>query len=619
MRALLSLGLGTLLVANASEPAAVSADAPPASESDRWAVVEVHFGDTPALGEHLHPLVQRMKSLGLPVLTPAEQTELFEREGSRDPIVVTPEAREKYVAMLTAAVGLINDGLEHQATPLLKRTHDMWQNGGAAAWDRVLEARIGRLHSCLTRLKAELGPDRMASQEQIAVCRAPSLDTPYSEDHSYEILVPLREFDARVAMQPKATLRVVTGKSHCLVRRNGSPLLLTPMNDEPPLVPLKTYDVQGECPLDGSPSPNLNLIRAGHEKRGNAPPTGRVYRVTAKHGPNVVRIFPEFDTRVRSQPRVTLRYKDAEDQARHAGEDAYILGHYLSAEQILLVTPVDDGVRLDRLDLRRASVTTVYLPNPSSSGGWDVSKLLDRGIRALASGRSMRIPNPPQTPQPVDSWGTTFRNPLDVSTGPAITIEPLPMPPPPPVDEAPRRRLAAGWALATAGVIGYGAGVAFYFQRESLADDVRQADPSNRSAVRSALTRWAGSSARRSSYTSLFLSSAVGSAGLGLLLPENDGVPIWSYAFGGAGLVAIGLGVATAARGHGCLTAIASRGAECANAEQRLDRGLLLLGSALPFLTVPLTYWIREALGRPADARVQVTSTTAALDVAVRF
>jgi hypothetical protein len=105
--------------------------------------------------------------------------------------------------------------------------------------------------------------------------------------------------------------------------------------------------------------------------------------------------------------------------------------------------------------------------------------------------------------------------------------------------------------------------------------------------------------------------AVVGTAALPWLLPEADGVPVWGIVVGGAGVVVAAGGVGFLARGGAC-DEFDLEG-RCTDVLSTSRFGAMLLETAVPMLGVPVTYWLRDALGGSASASVHIGADAALL------
>jgi hypothetical protein len=109
--------------------------------------------------------------------------------------------------------------------------------------------------------------------------------------------------------------------------------------------------------------------------------------------------------------------------------------------------------------------------------------------------------------------------------------------------------------------------------------------------------------------TASLLLSGLGAAALTaseyFWLPQQRGVPVWSWGVGGAGAALALVGAGFAAAGEHC--DIADPRVACQGFTADSTFGPTLMLNSLPLLGVPLTYFLREALGT-SDARVSMSA-----------
>ncbi|MDQ3033611.1 MAG: hypothetical protein M3Y87_14425, partial [Myxococcota bacterium] len=118
-----------------------------------------------------------------------------------------------------------------------------------------------------------------------------------------------------------------------------------------------------------------------------------------------------------------------------------------------------------------------------------------------------------------------------------------------------------------------------------------------------------------------FAGAALATVALPMLLPEQDGVPWWSWIAGAAGLGVAGVGAYFLATDGACYgTALLD--ARCAKQSPHGLLGGLVLAHAAPLLTVPITYLVRSALGdgvRAGAATLRIQPMGAGLSLSGSF
>ncbi len=109
------------------------------------------------------------------------------------------------------------------------------------------------------------------------------------------------------------------------------------------------------------------------------------------------------------------------------------------------------------------------------------------------------------------------------------------------------------------------------------------------------------------------VSGALATAAMPLVLPDEDGVPWWSWLVGGVGLAAVGVASYFFATDGECYGNTALMSA-CTRRAPNALAGALLLEQAAPLLAVPITYLIRAAIG-PTQGGARAADTGASLDL----
>ena len=97
--------------------------------------------------------------------------------------------------------------------------------------------------------------------------------------------------------------------------------------------------------------------------------------------------------------------------------------------------------------------------------------------------------------------------------------------------------------------------------------------------------------------------------GVHYLIPQSEQrLPWWAWASGAAGVAMTALGISWITSGNLCDgDATTDYDEECVDGEQTFSRGTLMLATAVPLLSVPLSTWLRS---RPKGAMLSMRIVT---------
>jgi hypothetical protein len=281
---------------------------------------------------------------------------------------------------------------------------------------------------------------------------------------------------------------------------------------------------------------------------------GPVHRVVIAAEPRTVRVDPRFDRALETFAGVGLRY--ASDSERDARLPAHVLlaAEIAGADRAIVVTSRGPGVwRLDRFD---------GLPSPVSSVLVAADGDLDRAVGALVAGESLSFLGP--TPERIDP-AAALAPPISRALSTAAPEDT----PPAPDEGGPG---AAGWLLGAGGVAGLGTAWAL----AALAED--PAEPTIAFSVAGGLL------------TTLALP---------LLLPEQRGIPFWTWIAAAGGVASSIVGSFLVAQHGDCKVYFES--GDCKVRVNSGYGGVLYYSMALPLLTIPFVYLLR-----PTEVRSSV-------------
>jgi hypothetical protein len=331
---------------------------------------------------------------------------------------------------------------------------------------------------------------------------------------------------------------------------------------------------------------------------------GRVHRVTLGHGRTVVHVDSHFDAAAQSGDGVSLRYGSAPAAARFALRHAIEVGRLVGARYVVVIAPepAGDGViRVSRLEVERGKVIAQVVARLDASN--EIVRLPEV-LAALREGQSTDFSG--EAPAPIKPVVTiavpATSDPSNDGAGTALEAA-----------EAPSsyRDTAssdgpgfAAWTLAGAGTVIHIVGWVLYAHHLGLESDYRKVrnldDPSEAQRRMARIDDFELVPPLVASGGAL-----LGTAALPLLLPPSDrrGVPGWSLGVGLGGLALAGAGAGLLVRRSGCDDF--DRLARCDDVVTTTHLGALLVGAAVPLLSVPVIHFIRSR-GGSTDAALSV-------------
>lgn len=531
-------------------PAMLLLGASSSASAQRWTFVPVIIGE--AEGPNPASLERAAQVAHLPLLPNSQAAAALEAEHSSDGELLGPEEIERLDKLIGAGARELarrgerrrESAREREDVDLLKQI----ESKPAAVLDylrRSPERAQLLIDACVTAswlsYKDETqGPEPAKQQLQRCIHTFPGL-RPRSAPKPIAALFD--EVLQEVADEPHGRLEVSGGRERCLVRFNGTALGPAPVSVEVPIGPAR---VQVEC--DEQP--------------------GRIHAVSVEPGKTRVSIDPQLEKAIRTADRqLKLVFRSAAPapttaQLVRTGE---LLGQIVHARVVLVAPAAPSGGAI------RVLVT------PSKDLGTFPSLAASQS-RVLTELRSSTPPPPPST-----------REPSQQPPPPVAAEQTEASHAPPPRVRAEREPLWPTIAAGTGIAIGVGGIVVswvYYFRRLSQRsgwDTVSFADLAQfRTAGTMSLSFGLGANA--------FLAAAEY-----VVLPPEQGIPLLAWAAAGGGAVLAGVGAITVYMQRDCsLPSTACTGF----ANDPLFGGLLMV-HALPLLTVPLNYWLREMLNAP--------------------
>jgi hypothetical protein len=519
-------------------------------------------------------VVAALGSSGRPVLSVQESTRLFQSRASTVPAlpdrsVVSEIARVVESLTFNAALQRRRAALRdiRELERLIEPAYESLNRESATA--RLIQN--GCLQFARTLLEAR---DRAGAGQQALRCMnlVPDLE-PDPDQHPPPVFGLLAEVRAEARAFAPASLRIDSDGRGCAVYLNGRGQGRTPL--ELAGLVVGVYRIQVECE-DGAPS--------------------RVHRYVLGAEPGRVHIDTRFDRVIDTSSMLALRYPDSDTEERSRLRDARQVGQVVGASMVVLVTPSADGtVRLDQVDVERGTVLTSVRARIEADGSFGRGQL-DRAVQALAFGSSRDVTVEP--PRAMDTW-----SPPRSGRSPPLArpvVEPTsPAPParraaaasspgaPEPADRGAR---AAGWVLGVAGSGGLAAGWTLYY----LTDEDRTT------------TALLGA-----------LSGLLVTVSMPLVLPRAQGVPLWSWFAGIAGLGAAAVGVYAALQHDRCT--VYFRDGTCWISTATEDLTSLSLSTAAPLLAIPIVYLLRGLGHEGTIASLDLGPSRAAITATGRF
>lgn len=483
----------------------------------------------------------------------------FEEIGSSDPPTVSDSDIDTWLRLSREAVRYLARTDYAAAREALLHAQRLSERA-AEELNRELTRAQQVLDTCLYDVRAYLEQGDPRAQSRALECRrlVPRI-TPSPYNHTPEVIDLLSRIDQRLSESAPGNLRIESEPAGCAVRLNGVEFGTTPFVSEE-LAPGE-YRAQVEC-------------EAGRR--------GRIHRIRLGEGTSTVRVDTRFDRSVRTDTVLRLAYPDAATAERHRLEDALEIGEIVGAAEVWLVMKDGDStwLHMDRVVVNPTQVVA------SARLGLGVS--LPRGLRALMAGESMDFSQAearPLTPWQPSGLPESEDAEREASSNGDDTL-----------------RLALGGTAGALGVLGFGAAFGLYEWRYDAAKRLSIADREDPDYLERQTT-WLE---RRNAIWGVAIASGVlTSAALPLLLPEEDGIPWWSWLIGTAGVAVATIGAVEIGMNEGC-TLRGLPGDPCPLAAEPTDRGVIFLSMSAPLITVPIVYLIRSALGPGASASASV-------------
>lgn len=356
---------------------------------------------------------------------------------------------------------------------------------------------------------------------------------------------------SQVEAEPHGQLDV-RGGAGCAVRINGALLGRSPLHV--PAVRVGSARIQLEC-------------------ERNTP--GRIHGLGIQLGDNYIDIDPQFERALRTKDSaLSLVYPDEATRERQMMQDAEQLGDIVGAHVVLLVPRTVP-------DQPQGAIRVITVRPHTELGTLDPEHLEPAAIQTLTANLTPTVPPPaPESAPPPNLLPTTDPSPISTTT----TTRAL-------RDDGPRHSSVlpaiTGGVFVALGLGGIATAWVFYGQRavtRAHTSQLHSLTYAERAEFRSAGTTalWFGLAG------SLFLA-----AGEYPLLPAERTVPTTGWILGGAGALLAASGLVFAVKDNHCSRpSLGSH--ECSGFTADATFGPLLLLHAIPLLSVPLNYALRE-------------------------
>jgi hypothetical protein len=549
-----------------------------------WIVVPVVVGsseDADLSGSRAHAAVSSELARNVRVLDAKRARERFETRGSSAAVAATHSdidqlARDAQQALYHVAMGLYTSA-SADVQRVLERA-----DRALESLNRESHAARQLLDSCLFIVRARLQEKKgRLAREQALECRrlVPDIE-PDPSMHPAEVIGELAAAEAEVDSRRPASLRVTSDPNGCAAFVQGRNLGVTPL--ELPRLSPGEYRIQAEC-VPGE--------------------YGRVHRVNLGQSRAVVHVDAHLDAAVQTGSGISLRYGTAAASSRLAVPHAIEVGRVVGAQRIALIVPepTSEGwVRISAIEVENGKLIAQVLTQVTDTG--EVAHL-GEALASLRAGRSRDFGGVRPAPLAISQAGaapaaaSSSFSPTATPGSAAVTAasddnsEPGGGPG------------AAVWTIAAVGAATHVAGWVLYARLLGLEADYRKV---------SDLSDTGEAERRRSRIDDFELipplvaagGAVLGTAALPWLLPSSEArdVPGWALGVGGGGVALAVVSAVLMIRGTSCENYDPL--ARCDDVLTTSHLGTMLLGSALPLLSVPVIYFARS-LG--ADAKPELS------------
>jgi hypothetical protein len=501
------------------------------ARDDVWLVTAIDTKTKPTT-DATNAAIAELRQMVPEVIDPHRAAALFEQMHSREALVLEATEVEKLQKALTSVIQHLAFENLAEALEALKELERLTPD--VADYLNRKKARAERIfQACLltAHLLRKEG-DRDRAYKKVAECvRAFPGFKPDENRYPDDIVALYQRAVAEISADEPSTVHIQTPTDQkCRARINGIDWGSIPTSV--PDVRCEQVRVQVDC---------------GKKQ-------GRIYRKELKPGDNEVVIDARFDQVVQTGSGLWLKYATAADSDAHRLQDNVTVARVIGARHVLQIDM--STMRLYRIDIETEQYVAFERLN--------LSTLRDAIARLIDA----KVPSPGQM--------------LDVKKLADADIDQKSRTEPEFEESDSEQRKIWGYAGAALSVGALATGWVYLFVRRNEWEEQLELDPN---------TKYDGYRAPILAFTSI---GSVGlTASLALVLPEQKGVPWWSYLFGiaGAGLATYGIYYWALddkeCSKHG--PAGCSRGARHDNLG-----GLFLAIQSIPLLSIPTTYLIRR-------------------------
>ncbi len=534
-------------------------------------------GDAATLAARAESVAGAISTGEVSAISIANARSRFEEHGSSEPPTMSDSDLDHWLALSRLAVRHLAHA-DYAAAAQTLREAQALSEPAAAELNREETRARQVLDTCLYDVRALVETEDPRAEARALECRrlvpriAPS---PYQ--HTPEVVELMTRIDRRLAEAPPGSLRLESVPAGCRVRLNGIPLGETPFISED--LATGEYRAQIECGEEGTTQ------------------RGRIHRIRLSEGASTVRIDVRFDTAVRTDTALRLQYATREDADEHRLADAVSAASTIGAAEVWLLAlePAADAdvIRIDRVRVSTSSVLASVRTH-SAAG-------LPGSVAAVGRGASEDRTGTEPVTMPL--WGAGASGATDDESGAVPTAG----------------SGRAGWETGVGiglGVLGIGAYVtsfALVNVEAGYGHLATQPLPTDLDYL-SRRDQWTGF--ELPALAMGWVGGALVTAALPLVMSDEAGTPWWSWVIGGAGVAAIGVGLAVALTAPTCGPAGRPTDA-CVQGTALADEGSAIASIGVPLLSVPIVYLIRDAVGggAPVVPSASVTATSASLSL----
>ncbi len=510
------------------------------ARSDVWLVVPIGSPDEPDR-DTVEEATAALRQASVEVIAPERAASLFEQRHSRAPVRLQPAEVDK----LQEAIGQVSHHLALENLNEARQALSALQQLTPEVSDylnRKLERAEQIFQACL--LMAHLlrkGGYRDKAYDQAGECARsfPGFE-PDPQHYPPYIIDLFQRAAAEVQASTPATVRIAaTSGDDCRARING--VDWGPVPSRVPGIRAEEVRVQVDC--------------------GQV--TGRIHRRRIQPGENEFLIDTRFDRAVQTDTGLWLRYPDPDRSDRHRLEDSIRVARLVGAAQVLQVDPALG--RLYRIDVPSARYAAFRALDGQSLPA-AVAELIDLRVEPAAERAASDLDSPRAALDPAFADEQLERDLRYDESHDSSALRPW------------------GYAGAAISAAALGTGWVYWFIRRDQANHRLQSDfEADYDGYRVPVLAFGGA----------------GSLGLcasaPLSLPEQRGVPWWSYIVGAGGLGLAAYGIYVWQQDE--RTCLERTGDECLK-ESRIDTlgGPFFAMQSLPLLSVPITYLVRHLL-----------------------